>query len=73
MDKPRPAAIAPPTLEEKRRAAIAYLGPRYVNHPNYRFDPRHSTNPALYQLARAPYLLAVRMAAERSRRPKLGV
>lgn len=68
MDQPRPATLVSPTFEEKRQAAIAYLGTRYVNHPEYHFIPRHSANPATYMAARIPYLMSVSRSAEEQRR-----
>lgn len=35
------------SLEEKRAAAIAWLGERWVLHPNYKFNPRHSWSMAI--------------------------
>lgn len=51
----------------KLQAAKEYLGPRWVNHPAYKGDPRHSTNPEIYVRARQPYLLAVSCAAQHDR------
>lgn len=65
MDNACPMPLV--SLDAKREAAIAYLGENYVLHPKYRTNPRHSTNPAAYVPARAPYLLAVKMAAEADR------
>lgn len=64
------ATLASPTTDEKRQAALAYLGANYVLHRDYRPDPRHSNNPGTYVRARQPYLLAIRMAAEADRRSK---
>ena len=52
---------------EKLEAAKQYLGARWVNHPAYRGDPRHSTNPEIYVRARQPYLQSVVAAAQRDR------
>ena len=52
---------------EKIEAAKQYLGARWVNHPAYQGDPRHSSNPEIYVRARLPYLHAIRAAAQRDR------
>jgi len=65
MDKARPNVRV--SLAVKCEEAIAYLGENYVLHPRYQTNPRHSTNPASYIPARAPYILAVKIAAEADR------
>lgn len=54
-------------MDTKLQAARDYLGPRWVNHPDYAGDPRHSNNPEIYGPARQPYLLAVKIAAQHDR------
>lgn len=50
-------------LEQKRAAAKAYLGAAYVLHPAYRFNRRHSNDPAVFKtvpgLLDAIYLSAI--------------
>lgn len=55
------------SLEEKRAKAIAYLGPKYINHPQYRFDTRHSNHKELYLLARQLFLAGIAQLAKRDR------
>lgn len=52
---------------EKLEVAKQYLGARWVNHPAYQGDPRHSSNPEIYVRARQPYLQAVVAAAQHDR------
>lgn len=39
-----PTHLTPPSpsLAEKRKKALEFLGERWVLHPNYKFDPHHS-------------------------------
>lgn len=59
------------TPKTKLEAAKAYLGNRWVLHPNYVFDPRHSNDPHRYVQARQPYLTLVidAAAADRTANP----
>lgn len=59
--------LALSSLETKRADARAYLGARWVKHPAYQFDPRHSNNPDLYVSARQRFLQSVTSAARRDR------
>lgn len=59
--------VAQHGLDTKRVDAKSYLGARWINHPAYQFDPRHSTSPDLYVQAREPYLLGVSSAAHNDR------
>ena len=63
--------VAHAGLDAKREVAKDYLGPRYVNHPQYRFDPRHSNSPDIYVPARQQYLRSVAETArlDRSNNP----
>lgn len=54
-------------LDAKRQAAREYLGPRWILHPDYRFDPRHSTDPTIFVRARQPYLTKVIEAGAKAR------
>lgn len=54
-------------MDTKLESAKQYLGSRWVNHPAYTGDPRHSTIPDIYVYARQPYLLAINAAARRDR------
>ena len=51
----------------KIEAAKAFLGTRWVGHPDYKFDPRHSPDQRLYVPARQPYLRSIEKAAAASR------
>lgn len=51
-------------VHEARHAAVRRLGTRWLNHPDYRFNPRHSHDPEVYRPARQPFLDAI---AERAR------
>jgi hypothetical protein len=52
---------------EKRCASIRALGPRWLNHPDYVFQPRHSINPEVWLPARLLFIERVRAAAAESR------
>lgn len=52
-----------PVLESKRQAALAYLGRKWILHPEYAPTDRHDTDPTVYVFARLPYLAAVVTAA----------
>lgn len=55
--------VAQSGLEQKRAEAKGYLGQHWVNHPDYKFSPRHSNNPDIYAPARQSYLLSVQTAS----------
>lgn len=68
----RPLAVTPPIerLEHEsdwhyaaRCRSIRMLGERWVGHPQYRFNPRHSNNPDLWAQARAQFLAQIALAA----------
>lgn len=63
--------VAQRGLDAKREEAKAWLGKRWISHPDYRFDPRHSNNPDIFNAARQPFLANVRLAAsaDRNRNP----
>lgn len=52
---------------QKLNEAKRYLGKSWVAHPEYRFNPRHSTNLDVWAKAREIYVAAVRIAAKMSR------
>lgn len=68
---PRRVEAEPIAVHEARVAAVKRLGSKWVRHPAYRFDPRHSNNPEVYGPARAAYLacIAKAAAADRARNP----
>lgn len=63
--------VATTGLDAKRAEAKAYLGQRWVLHPEYVPDPRHSNNPETYQRARDAYTrqIAVFASAARTNNP----
>lgn len=56
-------SVASVGRQAKIDAAKEYLGPTWVHHPEYQFNPRHSNDPHIYVAARQPYLQAIRLAA----------
>ena len=58
-------------IHEARLAAIRNLGTSWLGHHAYRFNPRHSWDPEVYEDARKPFLedIARRAAADRARNP----
>lgn len=54
-----------------RCRSIRLLGSRWVKHPAYTFQPRHSNSPELSQQGRAQYLAQIALAAhaDRARNP----
>lgn len=55
---------------EKRSASIARLGRRWLRHPHYEFDPRHSSDPHVWKPAFAQWWadsVLPRAAADRAR------
>lgn len=42
-----------PVLEAKRQAALAYLGERWIQHPNHKPRPKHNCEPDVRALAAA--------------------
>lgn len=50
-------------LIQKRREAIAEMGANWVNHPDYKANPRHSNNPEIYIPARREYLAYIKALA----------
>ena len=54
-------------LVRKQRAAKRSMGAKHVLHPNYRFNPRHSNDSAIYPHFRQHYLDTIRDAAELAR------
>lgn len=59
--------VAATGLDAKRAEAKAYLGPKWVLHPDYVPNARHSNIPEIYQLARLPFLRGVAAYADKSR------
>lgn len=55
--------VATTGLDAKRQAAKEYLGPKWVLHPDYVPNARHSNHPETYQAARGLYLRTVANAA----------
>lgn len=70
---PEPARIGAEAIQvhEARIAAIKALGRKWVKHPAYQFDPRHSNDPEIYIQARAGHLQQVAdlAAAARAKNP----
>ena len=70
---PMPLRIESEPLEihDARMAAIKHLGVRWVRHPSYVFNPRHSNDPQIYCPARDAFLacIAKTAAADRARNP----
>ena len=70
---PMPLRIESEPLEihDARMAAIKRLGVKWLRHPAYRYDPRHSNDPQTYGPARAAFLacIAKTAAADRARNP----
>lgn len=54
-------------LVRKQRAAKHTLGADAISHPEYRFNPRHSNDTAIYPHFRQQYLDTIRDAAELAR------
>ncbi|MDE2022034.1 MAG: hypothetical protein KGI71_03985 [Patescibacteria group bacterium] len=67
VPEPRRIESEPLAIHEARLAAIKRLGHKWLRHPSYRFDPRHSNDREIYESARAAYLAQVAMAAAASR------
>lgn len=61
----------PLEIHDARIAAIKRLGVKWLRHPAYRYDPRHSNDPQTYGPARAAFLacIAKTAAADRARNP----
>ena len=68
---PRRIESEPMEVHEARLAAIKRLGHRWLRHPAYVYDPRHSNDPQTYGPARAAFLacIAKTAAADRARNP----
>lgn len=68
---PRRIESEPMEVHEARIAAIKRLGTRWISHPAYKYDPRHSNDPQTYGPARAAFLacIAKTAAADRARNP----
>ena len=49
----------PIALEQKRQAAIQYLGSNWVLHQDYSPNPRHSNDPEIYEPARRSFLRGI--------------
>lgn len=54
-------------LIQRRAEVIADMGANWVNHPDYKPNPRHSNNPEIYVPARREYLDQVKELARRDR------
>lgn len=63
--------VAATGLDAKRVDAKAYLGPKWVLHPDYVPNARHSNIPEIYQLARLPFLQSIASEAAISRQHNL--
>lgn len=64
---PRRIESEPLEIHDARIAAIRRLGVRWVMHPAYTFNPRHSNNPEVYRPARAEFLAGIAKAAAADR------
>lgn len=64
---PRRIESEPLEIHDARIAAIRRLGVRWVMHPAYTFNPRHSNNPEVYRPARADFLAGIAKAAAADR------
>ena len=66
---PEPRRIDSEALEihEARLIAVKRLGRKWLRHPAYQFDQRHSNDSNVYQNARAGYLAQVARAAAADR------
>jgi len=71
VQMPRRIESEPMEVHEARIAAIKRLGVKWLRHPAYRYDPRHSNDPQTYGPARAAFLacIAKTAAADRARNP----
>lgn len=58
-------------LHDARCKAVKALGKNWQLHPEYKHNPRHSTNAGVYEVARQPYFAEVARlgAADRARNP----
>jgi len=65
---PRRIECEPLEIHEARCAAVKKLGVKWVMHPAYTFNPRHSNDPEVYGPARAQFLAAISHAAASDRR-----
>ena len=54
-------------VHEARHAAVRRLGARWINHPDYQFNPRHSHDPEVYGPARQSFLAAIANRARQDR------
>lgn len=54
-------------LTRKRREVIAEMGANWVNHPDYKPNPRHSTNPEIYTEARREFVKHIKALAQADR------
>lgn len=61
------ATVAKSGLDSKRDIAKEYLGAKWLGHPSYRYDPRHSCVEDIYAYARQSYLLGVAFRAKADR------
>lgn len=63
--EPEPQVLR--VVTDRVAEAKRYLGKNWIGHPDYTFNPRHSNNPEIYIPARAPYMLAISIAARADR------
>jgi hypothetical protein len=68
---PRRIDSEPEAVHQARLAAVRRLGADWLLHPDYRFRPRHSNDPRIYEPARAAHesLVAALAADARRRNP----
>lgn len=68
---PQRCAAEPLHIHEHRCAAVKLLGKNWQLHPEYRHNPRHSTNAGVYEVARQSYFAEVMRlgAADRAYNP----
>ena len=64
---PRRIESEPLEIHDARIAAIRRLGVRWLMHPLYSLNPRHSNNPEVYRPARAEFLAGIAKAAAADR------
>lgn len=71
VPEPRRVASECANVHEARCAAVKALGRKWILHPAYSFDPRHSYDANVWQPARAAFLacIAKTAAADRARNP----
>lgn len=54
-------------LTQKRRQVLSDMGTNWVNHPDYKPNPRHSTSPEVYTPARREFVEQIKLLAQADR------